>query len=305
MATGREFTLNTGAKLPAVGLGTWQSSEDEVYNAVMTALQAGYRHIDSAFAYGNESAVGRALKASGVPREEIFLTTKLWSTYHTRVAEGLAASLNNLGVDYLDLYLMHWPVAMNPNGNHPLFPTRTDGSRDLVSGSEWDFTKTYSDMQKLLDTGKVKAIGVSNFSIVNLKELLSAPTTTIVPAVNQVELHPYNPQPALISFCAQKGVHVTGYSPLGSTAAPLQEEAIIQSIASKTGTTPAQVLISWAVARGTSVVPKSVTPNRIVSNFNDFVLSKADVAAIDEISKVTRRRMVTPNWGVTIFHDEE
>ncbi|KAK9452527.1 NADP-dependent oxidoreductase domain-containing protein [Dipodascopsis uninucleata] len=305
MATGRVFKLNTGATIPAIGLGTWQSPDAEVYTAVISALKAGYRHIDSAAAYGNEESAGKAIKDSGVPRESIFLTTKLWSTYHTRVEEGLDESLQKLGTSYLDLYLMHWPVPMNPKGNHPLFPTKEDGSRDLIPADEWDFIKTWASMQELLKTGKVKAIGVSNFSIVNLEKLLSAPTTTVVPAVNQVEMHPYNPQFKLLQYCTEKGIHITGYSPLGSTSAPLQDEPVIKAIAEATGKTPAQVLISWAVARGTSVIPKSVTPSRIEANFNDFVMSPEDVEKINGISKVTKRRIVQPSWGVTIFHDDE
>ncbi|KAK9465672.1 NADP-dependent oxidoreductase domain-containing protein [Lipomyces arxii] len=304
MATGRTFKLNTGAEIPALGLGTWQSPEDQVHSAVLTALKCGYKLIDTAFVYGNEVAVGQGIKDSGVARESFFLTTKLWSTYHTRVAEGLEASLKNLGVDYLDLFLVHWPVCMNALGDDPLFPRREDGTRDLVPEDQWDFTKTWAEMQKLLDTGKVRAIGVSNMSIANFEKLLAAPTTTVIPAVNQVELHPYLPQEKLLAYCEAKGIHVTAYSPLGSTSAPLQEDPIIQEIAKKAGKTPAQVLISWAITRGTSAIPKSVTPTRIESNFHDFVLSDSDVAAITAIGKTTHKRMVSPAWGVTIFHED-
>ncbi|KAK9377988.1 NADP-dependent oxidoreductase domain-containing protein [Kockiozyma suomiensis] len=293
------------AGIPALGLGTWQSPESEVYTAVLSALKLGYRHIDAALCYGNEKPVGEAIKASGVPREDIFLTSKLWCTGHTRVAEDLEKSLASLGVDYLDLYLMHWPVSLNPNGNHPLFPTKEDGSRDILPTEEWNYVKTWASMQELLKTGKVRSIGVSNCSTVHLDELLAAPTTTVVPAVDQVELHPYNPQFKLLKYTKEKGIHLTAYSPLGSTDAPLQQEKIVSLIAEKTGKTATQILISWAIWRGTSVIPKSVTPSRIEANFQDFVLSDEDGALLDSISSTTQKRIVQPNWGVKIFLDDE
>ncbi|KAK9459571.1 NADP-dependent oxidoreductase domain-containing protein [Lipomyces oligophaga] len=200
---------------------------------------------------------------------------------------------------------MHWPISLNPAGNHPLFPTKADGSRDILPDEEWNFVKTWASMQDLLASGKVRSIGVSNFSTWHFEKLLAAPTTTVTPAVNQVEMHPYNPQFKLVKYCQGKGIHMTAYSPLGSTDAPLQQEPIIQEIATKTGKSAAQVLISWGVWRGTSVVPKSVTPARVISNFEDFVLSDEDGNKINEISKTTQRRLVTPNWGVKVFYDDD
>lgn len=148
--------LNTGATIPLIGLGTWQSPKGEVAHAVEHALKSGYKHIDAAFCYQNEQEVGEGIKKSGVPRDEIFVTSKLWSTYHSRPAEGLDITLRDLGLDYLDLYLMHWPVALNPNGSHPLFPRKEDGTRDHEKG--WDFVKTWKEMERLVETGKVKAV---------------------------------------------------------------------------------------------------------------------------------------------------
>lgn len=153
------FTLNTGAKIPVVGLGTWQSQPGEVADAVEHALKSGYRHIDGALVYQNEAEVGEGIKRSGLPREEIFVTTKLWNTYHRRVEECLDKSLKDLGLEYVDLYLMHWPVPMSENGDHPLFPKLKDGSRDL--DREWSYKQTWKEIEKLIKTGKVKAIGVS------------------------------------------------------------------------------------------------------------------------------------------------
>lgn len=160
--TSRTFTLNTGDKIPAVGLGTWQSKPNEVTKAVEAALRAGYRHIDTAHAYGNEKEVGDGIKASGVPRSEIWLTTKLDNPWHKRVPEGLAASLEALQTDYLDLFLMHWPSSTDPNDKKKHY-------------EDWDFRDTWREMQKLLGTGKVRNIGISNFTIRNLEKLLSSP----------------------------------------------------------------------------------------------------------------------------------
>lgn len=156
--------LNTGASIPLIGLGTWQSAKGEVAHAVEHALKSGYKHIDAAFCYQNEQEVGEGIKKSGVAREEIFVTSKLWSTYHSRVEEGLDITLRDLGLEYLDLYLMHWPVALNPKGSHPLFPRKEDGTRDHEKN--WDFVKTWKEMEKLVETGKVKAVSPRRYRII-------------------------------------------------------------------------------------------------------------------------------------------
>jgi len=248
------FTLNTGAKIPAIGLGTWQSKPNEVREAVKVALQKGYRHIDTALAYGNESEVGQGIKDSGVPREEIWITTKLDNTWHHRVEDGITSSLKSLGVDYVDLYLMHWPSSSDPNDLKKHLP-------------DWNFIKTWQEMQKLPASGRVKNIGVSNFAIRNLEKLLNDPSTKIVPAVNQVELHPNNPSPKLLDYCKEKGIHCTAYSCLGSTDSPLYKDESLAKIAKAKGKTPQQVLLMWGLQRGTSVIPKSVTASRIEKNF--------------------------------------
>ncbi|KAG7123747.1 hypothetical protein HYQ44_002383 [Verticillium longisporum] len=252
--TSRTFTLNTGDKLPAVGLGTWQSKPNEVKHAVEAALRQGYRHIDTALAYGNEREVGDGIKASGVPRSEIWLTTKLDNPWHKRVQEGIASSLESLQTDYVDLYLMHWPSSTDPDDlkkHHP----------------DWDFVDTWREMQKLVGTGKVRNIGVSNFGIKNLERLLNDPSCKIVPAVNQIELHPCNPSPKLLEYNASKGIHSTAYSCLGSTDSPLYKNETLLNIAKAKGKTPQQVLLLWGLSRGTSVIPKSVSKERIAANY--------------------------------------
>ncbi|KAA8650539.1 hypothetical protein EYZ11_002084 [Aspergillus tanneri] len=297
------FKLNTGAEIPALGLGTWQSGPGEVERAVSHAISVGYRHIDTAFCYQNEEEVGKGIKealASGkVKREDLFVTTKLWCTYHTRVEEAVDLSLKNLGLDYLDLYLIHWPILMNPNGNHPLFPKHPDGSRDIIhSHSHID---SWKSMEKLLATGKVKAIGVSNYSKRYLEELLRH--ASVVPAVNQIENHPSLPQQEIVDFCKEKGIHVTAYSPLGSTGSPLFSAEPIVEVAKKKGVTPATILLSWHIARGSSVLAKSVTPSRIEDNRNLVELDDSDMAIIakytDELAaKKAFQRFVYPPFGI-------
>jgi len=268
----KTFKLNTGAEIPAIGLGTWQSQPGEVGKAVEAALNAGYRHIDTAFAYGNEKEVGEGIRASGVPREQIFLTTKLNNPDHKRVAEAIDTSLKNLGTSYVDLYLMHWPCSTDPNDSKKHIPN-------------WDFVDTWREMQKLVGTDKVKAIGVSNFGIKNLERLLNDPSCYVVPAVNQIELHPGNPSPKLIAYNTSKGIHSSGYSPLGSTDSPLSKNVILEAIAHSKARSPAQVLLLWGIQKGWSVLPKSVTPSRIVDNFqlDNWSLTDEEIAKIDAI----------------------
>ncbi|KAL9106755.1 MAG: hypothetical protein Q9227_008254 [Pyrenula ochraceoflavens] len=252
--TKAKFTLNTGDKIPAIGLGTWQSKPNEVRDAVKVALQKGYRHIDTALAYGNEHEVGQGIKDSGVPREQIWVTTKLDNPWHKRVSQGIDSSLKSLQLDYVDLYLMHWPSSTDPDDLKKHYP-------------DWDFLKTWEEMQKLPATGKVKNIGVSNFGIRNLEKLLNDPTCKTVPAVNQIELHPNNPSPKLVAYNTDKGIHSTGYSCLGSTDSPLYKNEQLKKVAENKGLTVQQVLLLWGIQKGWSVIPKSVTKARIDKNF--------------------------------------
>lgn len=246
MSPPTSFKLNTGASIPVVGLGTWQSSPGEVAAAVEHALKSGYRHIDAAYCYQNEGEVGQGLKAafdSGIKREDVFVTSKLWCTFHRpgKQEECLDQTLKNLGLDYLDLWLMHWPVPMSPNGNHPLFPKHPDGSRDL--DTEWSYIDTWKHMEKIAKSGNVKAIGVSNFSVPFLQKLL--PEATIVPAANQIENHPYLPQQEIVDLCKEKGILVEAYSPLGSTGSPMFKEEGILEVAKKHNVGPGTILISY------------------------------------------------------------
>ncbi|OCB55392.1 oxidoreductase [Mycobacterium vulneris] len=258
-------TLNDGNSIPQVGLGVWQTPAEETVRAVSAALQAGYRHIDTAAAYQNETETGRGLVESGVPREDVFLVTKLWNSeqgYDSTLA-AFDASLDRLGVDYLDLYLIHWPVPANNA-----------------------YVDTFKAFAHLHDQGRVRSIGVSNFEPEHLTVLIDS--TGIVPAVNQVELHPLFPQHELREVHARLGIATEAWSPLGQGS--LLSDPVITGIAQRHGKTPAQVLIRWHIHLGNIVIPKSVNPERIVSNFDvfDFDLDESDMAAIATLETDTR-----------------
>lgn len=296
------YQLSTGATISALALGTWQATDEEVYNSVLYALEIGYRHIDTAAAYGNEEPIGRAIKDSGISREKIFVTTKLWSSNHNDPENAIKASLGKLQLDYVDLYLMHWPVALNPNGNHPIVPTRSDGSRDIVEN--WPFTKTYRLLEPLVDKGYTKAIGVCNTTIAKLEQLFKL-DLQVKPAVLQIELHPYLPQNKLVQYAKSHGLVVEAYSPLGSASSPLLKDSDIQTIAEKYGVSSATILISWAVWRGTAVLAKSVKPSRIQTNYQIVDLKDEDGEFLNGFAerKNETRRFVDPNWNPVVVFD--
>lgn len=285
--------LNTGVNIPVIGLGTWKSTEEmDAYNSVKCALENGYRHIDTAAIYKNEIQVGKAINdfinESGVTRDKIFVTTKLWGTQHRDPTSALNQSLERLGLEYVDLYLIHWPVSLdteNIKGSDYLCIPFLPNGKVAVDIEEWNFVKTWELMQELVATGKTKAIGISNFSINNIKELLSSPSNKIIPAVNQIEVHPLLPQDDLIKFCEDNSIAIEAYSPLGGSDAPILNEKVIIDIAEKHNVTPAQVVISWHAQRGYVCLPKSVKKERIISNQKTFILPDEDFAAISNLSK--------------------
>ncbi|ODV75722.1 Aldo/keto reductase [Cyberlindnera jadinii NRRL Y-1542] len=294
-------TLNNGAKIPQLGFGTYLAENDDAYTSVLHALKSGYTHIDTASIYENEDQVGKAIKDSGIPREKLFITTKVWPTAADDPAGSLERSLARLGLDYVDLLLIHWPIRLFTRyckDDSPIdfqIPVKPDGSRDI--DMDWSFVKTWELFQQL-PTSKVRNIGVSNFSINNLKELLAAPTTTVKPVVNQVELHPLLPQTELLKWCQDNDIYLQAYSPLGSVDSTLFNHPVLTEIAQKYGVSTAQVMINWALSRGYIVLPKSVTPSRIESNLEIFELSPEDVAKVSKISvDEGEKRFVTPNWA--------
>ncbi|MCI3238669.1 MULTISPECIES: aldo/keto reductase [Streptomyces] len=252
--------------MPQLGFGVWQVPDDEAERAVATALEAGYRSIDTAAIYGNEAGTGRAIAASGVPREDIFVTTKLWNRDHGYDAtlRAFDVSLGKLGLEYVDLYLIHWPTP----------------ARDK-------YVDTYKAFEKLYADGRVRAIGVSNFEPEHLRRLIEE--TSVIPAVDQIELHPHLQQHAAREFHAEQGIATEAWSPLGSGKGLLEVPAIV-AIAQKHGRTPAQIVLRWHLQIGNIVIPKSVTPSRIKENIEvfDFSLDTEDLAAISALNEDRR-----------------
>ena len=254
--------LNNKTKIPMLGFGTWQLKPViEAPQAVLSALQDGYRHIDTAHIYFNEGSVGKSIIKSSIPRDEIFIATKLWNFDHHRVESAYEQSLKKLQVDYVDLYLMHYPV-----------------TKSRISA--------WKDMEKLYKQNRVKSIGVSNFTVKHLEELLEK--TDIVPSVNQVEFHPFLYQKELLDFCNKHGIALEAYSPL-SHGKRLNDNTL-SDIAAKHSKTVAQVMIRWSLQHGNIVIPKSKNPDRIKQNFDvfNFQITDSDMEKIDNLNENLR-----------------
>jgi len=279
--------------MPILGLGTWLSKPGEVKQAVEDAIDAGYRHLDCAYAYLNEKEVGDAIKnkinAGVIKRADLFITSKLWNTFHSKhlVETALKETLTNLGVEYLDLFLIHWPMGFQEGGE--IFPKNADGE---MLFSDVDYIDTWKAMEDVKKKGLVKSIGLSNFNSEQIKRINAI--AEIKPAVLQVECNPYLNQEKLISFAKSNQIAVTGYSPLGAPERPwakptdpkLLEDPRITTIAKKYNKQPAQILIRFQIDRGVIVIPKSVNKERIKANLNvfDFKLSSDDIDAIKSIN---------------------
>lgn len=289
-------TLNNGASFPLLGLGTWKST-GKLVQAVKDAIDAGYRHIDCAFAYGNENEVGEAIRAKidegVVTRADLFVVSKLWNTKHAKedVLPACKKSLELLGLEYLDLYLIHWPHAFKSGDD--IFPKTPEGS---VIYSDVPFTETYQAMETLVDAGLTRAIGLSNFNSQQINEVLSI--ARIKPSVLQVEGHPYLAQDKLLDFVKARGIVMTAYSPLGSPDRPwakqheptILEDPVLNAIAAKYNKTPAQVCLRFQIQRGVAAIPKSVTAERIRANIDvfDFALDDEDFVKLASINNGTR-----------------
>ncbi|PXA92920.1 oxidoreductase [Nostoc sp. 3335mG] len=266
MSTQTHVTFHDGKSIPQIGLGVWQTPDDVAVTAVDTALRAGYRHIDTAAVYQNERGVGEGIRRSGVAREDIFLTTKVWNDDQgfDQTLRAMDASLERLGTEYVDLYLIHWPSAYRGK-----------------------YVETWQALIRLREEGKARSIGVSNFEGTYIDDLEAA--TGVLPVINQVQLHPRFQQRKLRQTYEPRGIVTESWSPLGQ--GKMLEDATIAEIARRHGKSPAQVIIRWHIEEGLVVIPKSVTPSRIVENFQvfDFALSNEDRAAINGLDSASGR----------------
>ena len=261
--------LHDGNVMPQLGLGVWKAGNEDVVSAIHKALEVGYRAIDTATAYKNEEGVGKAIHSAGIPREELFITTKLWNDDQKRPADALRESLDKLQLDYLDLWLMHWPV---PAIDH--------------------YVEAWKGMIALQQEGLIKSIGVCNFQIPHLQRLIDE--TGVTPVINQIELHPLMQQRQLHVWNANHKIQTESWSPLAQGGEGVFDQAIIRKLAGKYGKTPAQVVIRWHLDSGLAVIPKSVTPSRIAENFDvwDFRLDKEELA---EIAKLDQGKRLGPD----------
>lgn len=277
------FSLSNGVKMPCLGFGTWQSSDgEEAYNAVLSALRLGYRHIDTAAAYGNEKSVGRAiadfLKESSVKRSDLFITTKLWNEDHgyESTKKAIDCSLEKLGLDYLDLYLIHWPN-----------PVKFRSCWQKANAESW------AAMEEAVEAGKIRAIGISNFCERHIDELLK--TAKIKPMVNQIKVCPGQPERELADYSRSLGMVVEGYSPLGTGG--IFKNAEIKQLAEKYGRTVAQICIRWCLQQGVVPLPKSVNFARIKENSEifDFTISEEDLEIIANLKNLEIRPVRNPD----------
>lgn len=300
--------LANGSQLPAVGLGLWKVPKTAAPDLVLQAIRTGYRHLDCACDYGNEAEVGAgiraALEAGLCRREQLWVTSKLWNTYHARehVRPAVERTLKDLRLDYLDLYLIHFPIAQRFVPFETRYPPGwffdPDAANPRMEFARVPLAETWAAMEELVDAGLVRNIGVCNYGTAMLRDLLN--TARIRPAVLQVELHPYLTQEKLVRFCREEGIAVTAFSPLGALSyfslgmadagESVLEQPVIRDAAERHGRTPAQVVLRWGVQRGTAVVPKTQHPERLAENLAifDFELSPEEMAEIGGLNRNRR-----------------
>lgn len=294
--------------MPAFGLGTWGNAPEDakmVKDAVTAAIEAGYRHIDCAYVYGNESTIGEVFGSlpASVKREDLFITSKLWNTCHRpeNVKKQLKHTLKSLNLDYLDNFIIHWPVSFVFEGLETLTPKDEDGNARL---DEVKIEDTWKALEECVDEGLVRGIGLSNFNIRRIQEVLDI--ARIKPVNLQVELHPYLPQDELLKFCRDNEIAVTAYSPLGTDREPkLMQDPVVVEVAKRHNTHPAHILISYHLNKGTAVIPKSSQPKRVVENMRNILeLTAEDMADLAKLkSKNVRYVCPVRMWKSNVFDE--
>ncbi|KAK7404395.1 hypothetical protein VNO78_05264 [Psophocarpus tetragonolobus] len=306
------ITLNNGFKMPVIGLGVWRMQEQQIKDLILNSIKIGYRHFDCAADYKNEAEVGEALKEaldSGlVKREDLFITTKLWNSDHGHVLEACKDSLKKLQLTYLDLYLVHFPVAVRHTGvGNTSSPLGDDGILDMDTTISLE--TTWHAMEDLVSSGLVRSIGISNYDIFLTRDCLAY--SKIKPAVNQIETHPYFQRDSLVKFCQKHGICVTAHTPLGGATANTEwfgtvsclDDQVLKGLAEKYKKTVAQIALRWGIQRNTVVIPKTSKQERLRENFQvfDFELSKEDMEIIGSMDKKYRTNQPAVFWGIDLY----
>lgn len=281
-----KIILNSGYQMPIIGLGTWKLEKDKLENSIRAAIKAGYRHIDTAFRYGNEEDIGNVLQKlfneKIIKRDEIFITSKLWNAFHKNPEQAIKKSLKDLKLDYLDLYLIHWPVT---------FATNDEGDEIFDKNGEnvlekFDCIQLWKKMEELVKKGLVRSIGISNFGYENIDLILK--NCNIKPAVNQIEINPYLTQKDLVEYCQDNTIQVVSYSSLGSSnpsAYNLKEDSEIKKLALKYKKTVPQIILSWLIMRNVMIIPKSSSEDHIKENIDLILLDTDDFITISKLDK--------------------
>lgn len=306
------ITLNTGFKMPVLGLGVWRMDKKDIKNLLTEAIKIGYRHFDCAADYKNEVEVGEAFKEAFdtdlVKREDLFITTKLWNSDHGHVIEACKNSLKKLQLDYLDLYLIHFPMASKHSG---VGTTRSllDEEGVLEIDTTISLESTWHDMEKLVEMGLVRSIGISNYDVYLTRDCLAY--SNIKPAVNQIETHPYFQREGLIKFCQKHGIAITAHTPLGGALANTErfgsvsclDDPVLKKLSDKHNKSPAQIVLRWGIQRNTIVIPKSSKTKRLEENINifEFELSKEDMELIRSMDRKYRTNTPAKAWGIDVY----
>ncbi|KGN43183.1 NADP-dependent D-sorbitol-6-phosphate dehydrogenase [Cucumis sativus] len=307
------ITLNNGFQMPVMGLGVWRMEKHKIKDLILNAIQLGYRHFDCAADYKSEAEVGdalaEALESGVVKREELFITSKLWNSDHGHVVEACKDSLKKLRLQYLDLYLVHFPIAIKHTG---VGNTRSEKDEDGVLDIDTTISleTTWHAMEDLVSADLVRSIGISNYDIFLTRDCLAY--SKVKPAVNQIETHPYFQRESLVKFCQKHGICVTAHTPLGGAAANTQrfgtlsclEDPVVEELAEKYGRSPAQIVLRWGIQRNSTVIPKTSKLNRLEENLQvfDFELKEEDMDLIKSIDKKYRTNL-TParSWGIDLY----